>query len=101
MSERARVHCTILRQDWTCVAITSENLLVFFCKSENVHAVKREDEQAFALRNGQNLMFCEDAARRLKQRFDTFTELSDFRISVTHKESLHPHNAVAIITKGA
>ena len=64
-------------------------------------AVKREDEQAFALRNGQNLMFCEDAARRLKQRFDTFTELSDFRIQVTHKESLHPHNAVAVITKGA
>ena len=25
-------------------AITSENLLVFFCKSENGHAVKREDE---------------------------------------------------------
>ena len=28
-------------------------------------AVKRADEQAFALANGQNLMFCEDAARRL------------------------------------
>ncbi len=27
-------------------------------------AVKRIDEQAFALANGQNLMFCEDAARR-------------------------------------
>jgi GTP cyclohydrolase I len=30
-------------------------------------AVKREDEQEFALRNGQNLMFCEDAARRVGQ----------------------------------
>ena len=29
-------------------------------------AVKRADEQEFARLNGQNLMFCEDAARRLK-----------------------------------
>src|SRR5690606_18292817 len=29
-------------------------------------AVKRADEQAFALLNGQNLMFCEDAARRIQ-----------------------------------
>ena len=27
--------------------------------------VKREDEQAFARLNGENLMFCEDAARRM------------------------------------
>ena len=33
-------------------------------------AVKREDEQAFALRNGQNLMFCEDAARRIQRALD-------------------------------
>jgi GTP cyclohydrolase I len=31
-------------------------------------AVKREDEQAFALLNGENLMFCEDAARRIRPR---------------------------------
>ena len=31
--------------------------------------MKREDEQAFALLNGQNLMFCEDAARRMRLEF--------------------------------
>ncbi len=31
--------------------------------------VKRSDEQAFAVANGQNLMFCEDAARRLNNVF--------------------------------
>jgi GTP cyclohydrolase I len=61
-------------------------------------AVKREDEQAFALRNGQNLMFCEDAARRLKRCFDGVDTISGYQIRVTHKESLHPHNAEAIIT---
>ena len=33
-------------------------------------AVKREDEQEFARLNGQNLMFCEDAARRLQHELD-------------------------------
>ena len=33
-------------------------------------AVKRIDEQAFARRNGENPMFCEDAARRLQAAFD-------------------------------
>jgi len=62
-------------------------------------AVKREDEQAFALLNGQNLMFCEDAARRLKQALD-IPRVLDFRVEACHMESLHPHNAVAIAVKG-
>ena len=63
-------------------------------------AVKREDEQAFALLNGQNLMFCEDAARRLQTALDGQERVSDFWARVSHYESLHPHNAVAIVTKG-
>jgi GTP cyclohydrolase I len=51
-------------------------------------AVKREDEQAFALLNGQNLMFVEVA------------NVDDFWARCRHFESLHPHDAVAIITKG-
>ncbi|MES2663391.1 MAG: GTP cyclohydrolase FolE2, partial [Pseudomonadota bacterium] len=35
-------------------------------------AVKRQDEQAFAELNGQNLMFCEDAARRIQSAFTTW-----------------------------
>lgn len=63
-------------------------------------AVKREDEQAFALRNGQNLMFCEDAARRIQRALDADERIVDFWLRATHYESLHPHNAVAIVTKG-
>ncbi|KRW61110.1 GTP cyclohydrolase FolE2 [Pseudomonas sp. TTU2014-080ASC] len=58
-------------------------------------AVKRADEQAFALANGQNLMFCEDAARRLHQALLTAPEYSAFKIKVVHAESLHAHDAVA------
>jgi GTP cyclohydrolase I len=63
-------------------------------------AVKREDEQEFALLNGQNLMFCEDAARKIKNALLQLAGVNDFRILVSHLESLHPHNAVSVVTKG-
>ena len=63
-------------------------------------AVKREDEQAFALANGGNLMFCEDAARRIQKALDADDRISDFHIRVEHQESLHPHDAVAYASKG-
>lgn len=62
-------------------------------------AVKRVDEQEFARLNGRNLMFCEDSARRLKQVLDAQSCYQDFWLRVNHLESLHAHNAVAIVTK--
>ncbi len=58
-------------------------------------AVKRADEQAFALANGQNLMFCEDAARRLNRVLKTLEGVNGFHVKVVHAESLHSHDAVA------
>lgn len=62
-------------------------------------AVKRIDEQAFARRNGENQMFCEDAARRLQSAFDADPSVRDFHLRVTHLESLHAHDAVAEASK--
>ncbi|WP_417578867.1 GTP cyclohydrolase FolE2 [Nitrincola sp.] len=63
-------------------------------------AVKREDEQEFARLNGANMMFCEDAARRLKTAFNQAEAYQDFWIRVEHHESLHDHDAVAVVSKG-
>jgi GTP cyclohydrolase IB len=63
-------------------------------------AVKREDEQAFALANGGNLMFCEDAARRIQRALDADESIADFHVRLEHQESLHPHDAVAYASKG-
>ena len=63
-------------------------------------AVKRIDEQEFARLNGQNPMFCEDAARRLQHTLNSFPEYQDFWIRVNHYESLHAHDAVSVSTKG-
>lgn len=62
--------------------------------------VKREDEQEFARLNAANLMFCEDASRRLKDALNAQPDLVDFWLRVNHLESLHPHDAVAVATKG-
>ncbi|KTS95092.1 GTP cyclohydrolase [Pseudomonas oryzihabitans] len=56
-------------------------------------AVKRADEQAFAALNGGNLMFVEDAARRLLVALED--SYPDVGIHVRHLESLHPHDASA------
>lgn len=61
-------------------------------------AVKREDEQAFARLNAQNLMFCEDAARRVAAALSADARIERFHAKVAHFESLHAHDAVATVT---
>jgi GTP cyclohydrolase I len=61
-------------------------------------AVKREDEQAFAELNAANLMFCEDAARRVAAVLAHDRRIERFDASVAHFESLHPHDAVARVS---
>ncbi len=61
-------------------------------------AVKREDEQAFAELNAANLMFCEDAARRVAAALAGDARVSAWNVRVAHFESLHPHDAVASVS---
>jgi GTP cyclohydrolase I len=61
-------------------------------------AVKREDEQAFAELNAANLMFCEDAARRVAAALSADPRVDHFDATVAHYESLHPHDAVARVS---
>jgi GTP cyclohydrolase I len=61
-------------------------------------AVKREDEQAFARLNAENLMFCEDAARRVASVLANDPRVERYDATVSHFESLHPHDAVARVS---
>ena len=61
-------------------------------------AVKREDEQAFARLNAENLMFCEDAARRVASVLAGDPRVERYDATVSHFESLHPHDAVARVS---
>lgn len=57
--------------------------------------VKRADEQAFARLNGANLMYVEDAVRRLSAALTP--HYKEVGVTVRHLESLHAHDAVASI----
>ncbi|MBB5206810.1 GTP cyclohydrolase FolE2 [Chiayiivirga flava] len=63
-------------------------------------AVKRIDEQEFARLNGENPMYCEDAARRIRAALEAETSVADYWIRAAHLESLHPHDAVAVAVRG-
>lgn len=69
-------------------------------QTETQVMVKREDEQAFAELNGAYVKFVEDAARLLFKEFDDDPRIVDFQIACAHLESLHSHDAVAVINKG-
>lgn len=69
-------------------------------KTETQVMVKREDEQAFAELNAAYLKFVEDAVRVLYEKLDAEKRIEDFRVFASHKESLHSHDAISVITKG-
>lgn len=69
-------------------------------RTETQVIVRREDEQAFAELNGAYVKFVEDAARLLFEELDAEEHILDFQVSIAHLESLHSHDAVAVVTKG-
>ncbi|HEY0275359.1 MAG TPA: GTP cyclohydrolase FolE2 [Paenirhodobacter sp.] len=62
--------------------------------------VKREDEQAFAELNAANPIFVEDAVRAFAAGLLADPRVGDFRIAASHQESLHSHDAVAVLIEG-
>lgn len=76
--------------DMCNVALTTETLV--FCK--------REDEQAFAEKNGAQPKFVEDAIRYLADVLNKNKKVIDYKVICSHRESLHSHDAVSVITKG-
>lgn len=69
-------------------------------KTEVLVFCKRQDEQAFAELNGANVKFVEDAIRLISHELNQLPEVLDFKVICSHLESLHGHDAIAVITKG-
>lgn len=77
-------------EDWI---VMTENVLTTPVQT----FVKRTDEQAFAMLNAQNLMYCEDAGRRMQSHLVGLGAGLKFQGEFRHMESLHPHDAVSEI----
>jgi GTP cyclohydrolase I len=77
-----------------------QELCLAALQTETQVMVKREDEQAFAEKNGASLKFVEDAVRLLYKELSSDSRILDFKVVASHNESLHSHNAVSVIVKG-
>ncbi|HNX05885.1 MAG TPA: GTP cyclohydrolase FolE2 [Opitutales bacterium] len=96
---RARLSVEIARGGFLTIEDLQE-IALSAVPTETQVMVKREDEQAFAELNGEHLMFVEDAARLFYEKLDADRRISDFQVVLVHMESLHSHDAVAVINKG-
>ncbi len=68
--------------------------------TETLVFCKRADEQDFALNNGSHAKFVEDAIRLLAEGLNEMKGVNDYKVICSHQESLHSHDAIAVITKG-
>ena len=61
--------------------------------------VKRQDEQEFARLNASQLMFCEDAARKIQKVFEKDSRILGYWAKFEHLEGLHPHNVMSVVSQ--
>lgn len=100
-SQRSKARIRVELQKRTTVTIEDlQQLCADALRTETQVMVKREDEQAFAELNGSYLKFVEDASRLLFKALNGDKRIKDFEIACAHFESLHSHDAVAVICKG-
>ena len=100
-SQRSKLTCTVkVNPD---IEFYPEDLILMLKEAiptETQSLVKRLDEQAFAILNGAHPMFVEHATKRVSKVLNTQADILDWIVELEHIESLHSHNAAAVIYKG-
>ena len=100
-SQRSKLTCTVKIAEGQEFFI--EDLIVLLKQAiptETQSLVKRVDEQAFAILNGSHPMFVEHATKRVSKVLNDQEIIEDWLVELEHIESLHSHNAAAVIYKG-
>ncbi len=100
-SQRSKLTCTVKIEDGKDFYIEDLILLLKMAiPTETQSLVKRVDEQAFAILNGTHPMFVEHATKRVSKVLNAQEYIEDWLVELEHIESLHSHNAAAVIYKG-
>ena len=68
--------------------------------SELYSLLKREDEKAVTERAYDNPVFVEDLVRNVATKLNAHPEVSWYKVEAENYESIHNHNAYAMIEKG-
>ena len=69
-------------------------------KTQPYPIIKRPDEQEIAKIASENPMFVEDAIRYISEDLNKYINIKDWIIKCTHEESIHTHDAIAVMWKG-
>lgn len=100
-SQRSKLTCKVQLEPGKNIFIEDIiDLIRLAIPTETQSLVKRLDEQAFAILNGANPMFVEHASKKMYTILNTQEDIIDWIVSFEHYESLHSHNAAAVIYKG-
>lgn len=100
-SQRSKARISVeVHPDKEISLLELRDLCINGLSTETQVMVRREDEQAFAELNGANVKFVEDAARLLYKQLNEEPKIIDFRVVCSHFESLHSHDAVAVLCRG-
>jgi GTP cyclohydrolase I len=74
--------------------------LIESCGSSEMYSLlKREDEKAVTERAYENPVFVEDLVRNVALRLNERTGVSWYRVEAENQESIHNHNAYALIER--
>ena len=100
-SQRSKARISVeVHPDKEISLLDLRDLCINGLSTETQVMVRREDEQAFAELNGAKVKFVEDAARLLYAQLKEEARIIDFRVVCSHFESLHSHDAVAVLCSG-
>jgi GTP cyclohydrolase I len=100
-SQRSKARISVeVHPDKEISLLDLRDLCINGLSTETQVMVRREDEQAFAELNGAKVKFVEDAARLLFKELNDEPRIIDFRVVCSHFESLHSHDAVAVLCRG-
>ena len=100
-SQRSKARISVeVHPDKEISLLDLRDLCISALSTETQVMVRREDEQAFAELNGAKVKFVEDAARLLFAQLNEEPRIIDFRVVCSHFESLHSHDAVAVLCRG-
>ena len=99
-SQRSRLRCRLQLAPHSAFFLDDfVKLLRQIIPTETLSLAKRADEQAFAILNGMHPMFVEQVARKLSLELNSIPQILDWWSQIEHFESLHSHNAAAVIAK--
>ena len=62
--------------------------------------IKRVDEQEIARIASNNPIFVEDAIRQISNNLNDYKDIKDYVVKCSHEESIHTHEAIAMMWKG-